>query len=65
MSDKHFSLMLSINLQELADELGDMVPPESLVELVMNIDAYVADLSFTRELRDRLNQVIDEEESGL
>lgn len=53
-------LETQINLEALAEHLAGC---DNAVEFVLMLDAYVADMSFTRELIERLENVVSEEES--
>ncbi|MEU0158993.1 hypothetical protein ABZ154_09155 [Streptomyces sp. NPDC006261] len=51
-----------INLEALAQHLAGC---DNAIEFVLSLDAYVADMSFTRELIERLEHVVIEEEGSL
>ncbi len=65
MAKEIVSVMLDVDVEALAEELAFNIPSDKLVDFVLVIDAHIAELSFTKELRDRLTQVIDECEAEL
>ncbi|MFJ6010180.1 hypothetical protein ACIQHZ_31330 [Streptomyces halstedii] len=54
----------ALNLVVLAESLAEM-PTEDLLEFLLQVDASVADTSFTRELIERLENILIEEEGSL
>ncbi|MFJ3084400.1 hypothetical protein ACIPJG_32240 [Streptomyces halstedii] len=53
----------ALNLEVLAQSLAEMLL-EDLLEFVLNVDACIADTSFTRELIEQLENILIEEEGG-
>lgn len=65
MAKEIVSVMLDVDVAALAEELAFNIPSDKLVDFVLEMDAHLCELSFTKELRDRLTQVIDECEAEL
>lgn len=55
------SLRLPVDPDELAAELSGEMDHEQLIEFILHIDEYTADLDFTKKLVKKLNKVIKKE----
>jgi hypothetical protein len=60
------SIEAEVNQNDLAQSIAreyDMTRGnyKGLIEFIVDIDDYVCDLQFTKALRDRLNEIIEEE----
>lgn len=61
---REIELIMYIRLDALSDELHDSLRRDEALQLILNLDARYADLNFTIELRDKLNEVIESEEES-
>lgn len=57
------TVLCSVRLSNLALNLSYDVDPDELIEFILDIDARVADLQFSKNLRDKLNEIIEREET--
>ncbi|WP_026415399.1 hypothetical protein [Actinomadura oligospora] len=59
---------VTLNLDDLAELMANHIgrygiSDADLIEFIMTLDAYVADLGFTKELHQRLGSAIESEEA--
>lgn len=53
-------MSMQVDASDLADDLAYGLDREDLLDFVLAVEEQVADLEFTKELRDRLNEIIAE-----
>lgn len=56
-------LETQLNIDDLIESLIWTMEPEELIEFVLRLDAEIADLQFTKDLKKRLKQAIKAEEA--
>jgi len=57
------NIEVRVDLSELAYELAQTVPERDLLAFILDVDANMADLQFTKQLSAALIDVIKEEEA--
>lgn len=57
------TLTTPVDLDDLAISLNDAMSHDQLIEFILTLDGYAADYEFTVELRDRLTEALELEDS--
>lgn len=52
---------MEVNVENMAEQLANELKPTDLLDFLTLVDAYVAEVSFTSELIERLQKSLDEE----
>ena len=62
---KEFWVETQVNTEVLAEQLSSELKSEDVLDFILQVDANMANTTFTRELIERLENILIEEEGSL